>query len=397
MNTIQRIEAASLLMTRFAGRTGLTAAAPPRRYLWTDAFAVCNFLEVHRRNGAEAPLRLALALVDQVHTILGRHRGDDGRTGWLSGLPEAEGRTHPTRGGLRIGKPRPERAASEPFDEHAEWDRDGQYFHYLTRWMHALARVAQATDDPAPLRMAVELAHTAHARFCHTQRTTGRRSMHWKMSIDLTRPLVPAMGHHDPLDGLVTLLALRAQGRADPRQAHLPPLDDAIAELRALHGDTDCATADALGIGGLLGGGYALAQLLARDQADDDHLLVAQLQGALTGLHELLAGPALRLPPARRLAFRELGLAIGLQAIPRLQTLSTSAPPRGWQMVGRPLIAALTRHVPLADHIVACWLEPANQAAAAWQDHRDINEVMLATALLPDGYLTVGAPPAAGG
>ena len=31
-------------MTRFAERTGLTGARLPRRYLWTDAFAVCNFL-----------------------------------------------------------------------------------------------------------------------------------------------------------------------------------------------------------------------------------------------------------------------------------------------------------------------------------------------------------------
>lgn len=30
------------LMLRFADLTGLTGEAPPRRYLWTDAFAVCS-------------------------------------------------------------------------------------------------------------------------------------------------------------------------------------------------------------------------------------------------------------------------------------------------------------------------------------------------------------------
>ncbi len=28
--------------------------------------------------------------------------------------------------------------------------------------------------------------------------------MYWKMSIDLTRPLVSSMGQHDPLDGFIT-------------------------------------------------------------------------------------------------------------------------------------------------------------------------------------------------
>jgi hypothetical protein len=93
---------------------------------------------------------LALRLVDQVHHVLGRHRPEDPRTGWISGLPEAEGEAHPTRGGLRIGKPLPERSAEGPFDERLEWDRDGQYFHYLTKWMHALES-RDAIDRPAAL------------------------------------------------------------------------------------------------------------------------------------------------------------------------------------------------------------------------------------------------------
>jgi len=31
------------------------------------------------------------------------------------------------------GKALNERGADEPVDEHLEWNRDGQYFHYLTR------------------------------------------------------------------------------------------------------------------------------------------------------------------------------------------------------------------------------------------------------------------------
>ena len=121
------------LMAEFAARTGLDPPhTRPRRYLWTDAYAVCNYLELSRRTGNGVYRDLALRLVDQVHHTLGRHREDDSRTGWISGLPEEEGEAHPTRGGLRIGKPLPERRLGEPFDERLEWDRDGQYYHYLT-------------------------------------------------------------------------------------------------------------------------------------------------------------------------------------------------------------------------------------------------------------------------
>ena len=37
------------LMDEFAEGTGLSGDKPARRYLWTDAFAVCNFLGLHRQ------------------------------------------------------------------------------------------------------------------------------------------------------------------------------------------------------------------------------------------------------------------------------------------------------------------------------------------------------------
>lgn len=51
-------------MLEFADLTGLGAGGfPPRRYLWTDAFAVCNFIELFRRTDDNAWLDLALWLV----------------------------------------------------------------------------------------------------------------------------------------------------------------------------------------------------------------------------------------------------------------------------------------------------------------------------------------------
>ncbi len=120
-------------MLEFAEITGLfPATSSPKRYLWTDAFGVCNFLELYRQTGAGRYLDLSVALVEQVHAILGRYRDDDERQGWISGLDEDTGKLHPTRGGLRIGKKMKERDPSEPYDERLEWDRDGQYYHYLT-------------------------------------------------------------------------------------------------------------------------------------------------------------------------------------------------------------------------------------------------------------------------
>ena len=61
------------LMVKFAYKTGLSSDLKPRRYLWTDAFAVCNFLGLFTITRDERFKHLALRLVDQVHYVLGRH------------------------------------------------------------------------------------------------------------------------------------------------------------------------------------------------------------------------------------------------------------------------------------------------------------------------------------
>ncbi|MDA3786753.1 MAG: hypothetical protein PF568_07740 [Deltaproteobacteria bacterium] len=96
-----------------------------------------------------------------------------------------------------------ERREEEPYDLKLEWGRDGQYFHYLTKWMHALNRISQVSGEPVYLRWAGELAATAATAFCHRPKSGRPLAMYWKMSIDLSRPLVRSMGQHDPLDGYV--------------------------------------------------------------------------------------------------------------------------------------------------------------------------------------------------
>jgi hypothetical protein len=96
MNEAERI------MLKFAENTGLTSDKPQRRYLWTDAFAVCNFIQLYKKTKKNSYKHLAKQLVDQVHKSLGKYRKDDEREGWLSN------EDHPTKNGLRIGKPRTE-------------------------------------------------------------------------------------------------------------------------------------------------------------------------------------------------------------------------------------------------------------------------------------------------
>ena len=378
------------LMTAFAERTGLVGGAPPTRYLWTDAFAVCTFLELERRTGAGRDRALALRLVDQVHRVLGRHRADDSRTGWISGLGEEDGAAHPTLGGLRIGKPLNERRPDEPPDERLEWDRDGQYFHYLTQWLHALARVGRVTGDPRYVRWALELAGTAHDRFTAGPAAGGPGRLWWKMSIDLSRPLVAAMGQQDPVDGLVTFLELRA---AAPAVGEPVPPDFAarIAHLAALAEGMYLATADPLGIGGLLIAAHRLAQLAAAGAAAPEDLLVTLLDQAGPGLADLAADrQALAGPAADRLAFRELGLAIGLQAVQRIQALHAQHPAAfaALPALGAHL-ARLERYAPWRETIERFWLEPAHREVETWKENQDINAVMLATSLVPDGYLAL--------
>ena len=380
--------AARDIMLDFAERTGLLPqGTSPERYLWTDAFAVCNLLGLYRQTGDERLRELALLLVGQVHSVLGRYRSDDSRTGWISGLGEEEGKRHPTRGGLRIGKKLAERGPGEPFDEALEWERDGQYFHYLTQWMHALDCVSRVTGEIVYNRWALELAAAAHAGFAYTPVRGGPKRLYWKMSIDLTYPLVPSMGHHDPLDGLVTYAELRAgaaklSGRPESRE-----LEGEIADMALVCEGVDWATDDSLGIGGLLLCAYRMALLIAEGGFTRSDLLRPVLEDSLMSLKYFGRSSPLRQPAAYRLAFREFGLSIGLQAIGRLESLIGRYPAVLGNASYRTIVGSLMKYVPLADQINAFWLEESNRKSKTWSEHRNINMVMLTASLAPDGYL----------
>lgn len=360
------------LVSEFAERTGLDGKAEPQRYLWTDAFALLNALDLYRETGEARWRDLATALIAEVHGVLGRHRPDDPRTGWLSGLGENDGARRPTSGGLRIGKPLPERGLNDPYDERLEWDREGQYWHYLTKWMDALSRAAVLLDEPRYQTHAEELAEAIFPRFLQTSPAGTPAGLAWKMSVDLSRPQVAGFSPHDALDGYVTF---RWLGRTGARTG----LAEEAAVLWGLAEGHDWATSDPLGLGGLLLDAFRLA-LLADRLTEDERLIAAVLAGADAGLAHFLRQGTLELPAERRLGFRELGLAIGLETLPAIAEAAEAAP--GLARAIDPHLESLRAEADVGRRIIAFWSDPQNRQAPTWTAHRNINEMMLATALL---------------
>jgi len=379
------IARAERILRDFAARTGIRSAGDSaRRYLWTDAAAVMAWLDLHEATGDAKHIRCAQDLAGLVHEVLGKHRVDGGRGGWISGLPDAEGARRPTAGGLRIGKALPERAADAPVDERLEWERDGQYFHYLTQWMRALARLAVVSRDPRWSDHAVELARAAANAFIHRSTRDGPWRVHWKMSIDLARPLVASVGQHDPLDGLLAFARVRLVHHALRMQP--AALDEPIERLRTVCGRTESfGTVDPLGLGCLLLMAEEWLDLAARSGLDADGMLHRVLADAHRGLDVLCSTRWLDEPPERRLAFRELGLSRGIRALPAMAVMIRSHPGRFGSGAAQAALAAriseMRRFEPIARHVEDLWLSDDAQASPGWADHIDINAVSLAASL----------------
>ena len=386
--SMKKLDTIETIMTEFSKRTCIRGeVCTPVRYLWTDAFAVCNFLELFHQTGKEHYKEEALILVDQVHHVLGKHRSDDLRSGWISGLGNEEGESHPTIGGLRIGKKQNERKENEPQDERLEWEQDGQYFHYLTKWMHALNLVSEATGEPKYNRWALELAQTAYDKFTYTTHS-GAKRMVWKMSIDLSYPLVSSMGQHDALDGYITCLELSSTAT---KYNDMPKLDTPLKGLSQMSQSISWDTDDPLGIGGLLSDACILTQLIILDRMEHLSDLLSKFLGhSVRGIELFLRTNSLKYPAQHRLPFRELGLSIGLHGVEKMQILlhEHTACFSNDAML-RSQLEELASYLPLCGYIEDFWLESENRKSATWIEHLDINSVMLATSLDADGYLSI--------
>jgi hypothetical protein len=102
-------------------------------------------------------------------------------------------------------------------------------------------------------------------------------------------------------------------------------LEREIEEAAALCRGAAWATDDPLGIGALLTSAYRLAAMIVDRGIEGGELLERIVAAAEVGLAAYARGEALAEPASRRLAFRELGLAIGLHALERIPALTAKA------------------------------------------------------------------------
>ncbi|KAK1756217.1 hypothetical protein QBC47DRAFT_379442 [Echria macrotheca] len=311
------------------------------RYLWTDAFGVVNFITLAKETSSPVYLTLAERLVSTVHDVLGRTRDGTAR------LPLATD-AEPLKGGLRIGK----------MEAHGS-DCDGQYHHYLTLWMFALNRLAIATGEIEYNQQAIQLAKAIHHHFVRRKPGGGALGMVWKVSTDLETVLVPSEGHLDAATGFVVCRLLQRTAEqlgGDPRV-----LEEEIGDYRrlAMREGKLKASFDPLD----LGMGLWMAHFF-RDETWAATLGGQSLETALVvldGGRGVMAQSA-----ARRLAFREFGMCLGLKC---------------WGVDGE-LRSRLQA-------VIDFWQEFVEDATD--EDLRPITVVMYAAALVPgafvDGFL----------
>jgi hypothetical protein len=196
------------------------------------------------------------------------------------------------------------------------------------------------------------------------------------------------MGHHDALDGLITYNQLKMTASKDIENPTEDDLYEEISDMAEICQGKDWTTDDPLGIGGLLCDAFRAAQLIVRDNFHEIELLGNLLDSSLQGLRLYEPKNNLKYPAEYRLAFRELGLSIGLRAVERLQDLIDQNYRYFFKTPGlSSRVESLMRYLKLRDEIELFWLNGTNRETETWKAHRDINTVMLATSLAPDGYL----------
>jgi hypothetical protein len=252
-----------------------------------DSFGVLNFLTLYKETSDSHYIDLARSLVGAVHDTLGRTR--DGK----SRLPGASD-SAPLAGGLRIGKD----SATGP-------DGDGQYHHYLTLWMFALNRLSLACNDHTYNDLGISLAKAIHPRFVYN-RDSSRPRMFWKMSMDLSQPLVRSEGNLDPIDGFVTFRLLQ---EADGQGSTV--LEEEIADYEKIVRAKwrGYSSADPLDLGMTLWTAHWFAGEPYREEWAE-----GLVQRAKRDLAELFEEGYFDMPMKRRLAFRECGTCLGIGA-----------------------------------------------------------------------------------
>lgn len=226
------------------------------RYLWTDAYGVILLVSLYDALDEQSYLDQAESVVAKVDQVLGRPRG------------------------IRIGE---------------ALDRDGQYFHYLTMWLHALEVLGRY--KPEYRRKGIDLVRQIHEPFL-----VRGHGIIWKMQEDLSAPY-PGFGYGalDAFGGYVAYSMLDRELLVS-EIADLRTLIDASAAHLAITQD--------LGLGMMLWMSHFFPEEEWAIQQRKRSLEVLDRMWVASGYY--CREPML---PQTKFAFTNFGVSIGLQAI----------------------------------------------------------------------------------
>jgi len=114
------------------------------------------------------------------------------------------------------------------------------------------------------------------------------------------------------------------------------------------------------------------------------------VNSAMLEMEAFSKGETLGYPAEYRLAFRELGLSIGLSAVENLLRWIEENPDLFSQNGSlQRRVEELMEYVPLKERIEQFWIDDKNRQASTWIEHREINMAMLATSLAPSRFLMI--------
>ncbi|MCX6076831.1 MAG: hypothetical protein NTW78_08085 [Campylobacterales bacterium] len=194
---------------------------------------------------------------------------------------------------------------------------------------------------------------------------------------------LPSAGKHDALDAYRQLSATVSQLGENAN------LSKKIEEAPAMASLMQLETEDSLGLGGLLSDACRVAELIAIYGLPLEKLLISLLDAANRSVERFLRSGTLGYPAQYRLAFRKLGLSIGLHGVKIMRDLRDTHAEKFEQKVTiNEALLRLERYTPppLAGMIETFWMLPKHQQDLTWSEHVDINSVMLTISLAPDGF-----------
>mgnify|MGYP000272676830 CR=1 FL=1 len=320
---------------------GLCHDGLQRRYLWTDAFGVLAYLSLADQleqqqtpEKAETYRAAAHRLIHVVHDCLGQPRSDTDKTMQMTkDMASPNGNV-----GLRIGKAHHRQVTD------AGMSYDGQYWHYIDKWLLALSRAGRVEDGCRIGKSVFPYFFDAGPNGDGSQ-----GGIRWKLSVDATPPpsLQRAYASDDTLVALIVFSILERQRQNKDSSTVIPSLAPEIAMLeKSLEFYKPRVTDDPLG--------WGLEALY------DQFLQGHPRRQALHSLHQRALHPS-----HFSLPFRLYGAMIGAR-IAGKEVAPTS-------MVN--------------DLIVQSLEYQAGAIQRGYEEHSTINRVMLATVLLCPGQL----------